>query len=107
MIGHAGAVRSFQPTVSSWRRAVEQAADGLRTWTARQVLTAAAAQAQQEGALATAVRFLDRALREPPDDPFPLLGSIGMALVAQLSVAVDYCSDEVCDRLYAVLEALG
>lgn len=46
-----------------------------------EVLTAAAAQAQQEGALATAVRFLDRALREPPDDPFPLLGSIGMALV--------------------------
>jgi 3-dehydroquinate synthase len=33
--------------------------------------------------------------------------AIGMALVARLSEALHYCSGEVCDRLYAVLEALG
>ncbi|MGH3351153.1 MAG: hypothetical protein ACRDPS_10850 [Nocardioides sp.] len=35
-------MRSFQLAVSSSRLALEQAADGLRTWTARQVLTSAA-----------------------------------------------------------------
>jgi 3-dehydroquinate synthase len=33
--------------------------------------------------------------------------AIGMALVAQLSASLGYCSDEVCGRVYAVLEALG
>jgi 3-dehydroquinate synthase len=32
--------------------------------------------------------------------------AIGMALVARLSEALDYCTGAVCDRLYAVLEAL-
>jgi 3-dehydroquinate synthase len=32
--------------------------------------------------------------------------AIGMALVARLSAALDYCTSAVCDRLYAVLEAL-
>ncbi len=33
--------------------------------------------------------------------------AIGMALVARLSAALDYCSEAVCKRLYNVLEALG
>lgn len=33
--------------------------------------------------------------------------AIGMALVARLSADLNYCSEAVCDRVYAVLEALG
>ena len=32
--------------------------------------------------------------------------AIGMALVARLSETLDYCTSDVCDRLYTVLEAL-
>jgi len=33
--------------------------------------------------------------------------AIGMALVARLSAELNYCSEAVCERVYAVLEALG